>query len=138
MAALGHHRYASVSQDSEYPWIWLNNALWQGSKHPWSTFHRVLNKLPVLNMPRLRIWQGCKYARVTQGAEYALTMSQYAWLSLLTLNMIKYAGIYLKKQSAEYTRILNVSDAYIAYIRSLYKWLSSYRDRYVFRTLSNI
>ena len=28
-------------------------------------FHRVLNKLPVLNMPELR------YARVTQGAEYA-------------------------------------------------------------------
>ena len=51
--------------------------------------------------------------------------------------MIKYAGIYLKKQSAEYARILNVSDA-VHSIRSLYKLLSSYRDRDVFRTLSNI
>ena len=28
-----------------------------------------------------------------------------------TLNVIEYAGIYLKKQRAEYARILNVSDA---------------------------
>ena len=34
-------------------------------------------------------------------------MSEYA---LITLNMIDYAGIYLKKQSTEYARILNVSD----------------------------
>ena len=27
---------------------------------------------PVLNMPGLDIWQGGEYARVTQGAEYAL------------------------------------------------------------------
>ena len=39
--------------------------------YAWSTFHRVLSKPPVLNMPELRIWQGCEYARVTQGAEYA-------------------------------------------------------------------
>ena len=51
--------------------------------------------------------------------------------------MIEYAGIYLTKQSAEYARILNVSDA-VHSIRSLYKLLSSYRDRGVFRTLSNI
>ena len=25
----------------------------------------------VLNTPGLRIWQGCQYARVTHGAEYA-------------------------------------------------------------------
>ena len=53
----------------------------------------------------------------------------------LTLNMIEYAGIYLKKQSAEYTRILNVSDA-VHSIKSLYKLLSSCRQRDVFRTLS--
>ena len=47
---------------------------------------------------------------------------------LITLNMIEYAGIYLKKQSAEYTRILNVSDA-VHRKRSQYKLLSSYRDR---------
>ena len=29
----------------------------------------------------------------------------------VTLNMIEYASIYLKKQSAEYARILNLSDA---------------------------
>ena len=28
-----------------------------------------LNTPPVLNMPGLRIAQGCKYARITQGAE---------------------------------------------------------------------
>ena len=35
-------------------------------------------------------------------------MREYA---LITLNMIEYAGTYLKKQSAEYAIILNVSDA---------------------------
>ena len=29
-------------------------------------FHRVLNNPPVLNMLGPRIWQGCKYARVTE------------------------------------------------------------------------
>ena len=61
-------------------------------------------------------------------------MHEYA---LITLNTIEYAGIYLKNQSAEYTRILNVSNA-VHSIRSLYKLRSSYRDRDVFRTLSNI
>ena len=35
-------------------------------------------------------------------------MHEYA---SITLNMIEYTGIDLKKQSAEYARILNVSDA---------------------------
>ena len=61
-------------------------------------------------------------------------MSGYA---LITLNMTEYAGIYLKNQSAKYSRILNVSDTAHS-LRSLYKLLSSYRDRDVFRTLSNI
>ena len=53
-------------------------------------------------------------------------MSEYV---LITLNMIEYASIYLKKQSVEYARIiLNVSDA-VHSIRSLYKLLNSYRDR---------
>ena len=56
-------------------WIWLNNTLWQGSEYVWSTFHRALNEPPVLNILGLRIWQGCEYAVVTQGAEYA-------WVSL--------------------------------------------------------
>ena len=56
--------------------------------------------------------------------------------------MIEYAGIYLKKkkkkkQSAEYAGILNVTDV-VHSIRSLYELLSSYRDRDIFRTLTNI
>ena len=51
---------------------------------------------------------------------------------LIALNMMEYAGI-----SAEYTRVLNVSDA-VHIIRSLYKLLSSYRDRDILRTLPNI
>ena len=59
-------------------WIWLYNALWHGSEYAWSTFHGVLNKLPVLNILRLRIWQekmrwgqGC---RKKQSAEYAIIL----------------------------------------------------------------
>ena len=63
-----------------------------------------------------------------------LNMREYA---LITLNMIEYAGIYLKKQNAKYARNLNEFDA-IHSIRSPYKLLSSYPDRDVFRPLSNI
>ena len=52
-------------------------------------------------------------------------MREYA---LVTLNMIEYTGLYLKKQRTEYARILNVSDG-VHTIRSLYKLLSSYQDR---------
>ena len=38
--------------------------------------------------------------------------------ALITLHTIEYIGIYLKKQSAEYARILNVSDA-VHSVRSL-------------------
>ena len=48
--------------------------------------------------------------------------------------MIEYASIYLKKQSAEYARILNVFDA-VHSIRSLYKLLSSYQDRLIQNTV---
>ena len=51
--------------------------------------------------------------------------------------MTEYAGMNLKKQSPEYARILNVSDA-VHSIRSLYKLQNSYHNRYVFTTLSNI
>ena len=61
-------------------------------------------------------------------------MRKYA---LITLNIIEYTGIYLKKQSSECAKILNVFDA-LRSIMSLYKLLSSYRDRDVFRALSNI
>ena len=52
----------------------VNNAIWQGSEYVWSAFRMVSDKPPVLNMPWLRIWHGCVYARL-QGAEYA-------WISL--------------------------------------------------------
>ena len=101
----------------------------------------------VLNTLGLRIWQGHEYARATQGAEYAwikpeyvIIMSQCAWICLntmnITLNLIKYVGIY-QKSSAEHARILNVSDT-VDSIKSRHKLLSSYGDRDVFRTLSNI
>ena len=41
---------ASVTQASEYVWIWLDNVLRQNSDHSWWMFHRVLNKPAVLNM----------------------------------------------------------------------------------------
>ena len=47
--------YASVAQGYEYALIWLNNALGQYPEDAWSMLHMVLNKLPVLNMPGLRI-----------------------------------------------------------------------------------
>ena len=83
-------------------------------------------------MSGLRIWQGCEYARVTQGAEYvwmSQNMPQYSpnmrEYALIRLDMIEYTGIYLKKQSTEYPRIiLNVSDT-VRNIRSLFKLLSS-------------
>ena len=63
-----------------------------------------------------------------------LNMCEY---TLIMLNMLEYTWIYLNKQSSEYARLVNVSDA-VRSIRSLYKLLSSYRDRGVFRRLSNI
>ena len=52
-------------------------------------------------------------------------MYKYA---LITMNMIEYTDIYLINYSAEYVRILNVADE-VRSISSLYKLLSSYRDR---------
>ena len=52
--------YASVAQGSEYVSIWLNDTLWQGPEYAWSTFHRALNKSPVLNMAGFIIWEGCE------------------------------------------------------------------------------
>ena len=51
--------------------------------------------------------------------------------------MIEHADIYLKKQGAEYARILDVSDA-VHSIRSLYKLLSSYRDRRIQNTVKHL
>ena len=53
------------------------------------------------------------------------------------LNMLEYASIYLKKQSSGYATILNMSNAVLG-MRSLSKLLSSYSDRDVLSTPSNI
>ena len=70
--------YASVAQGSEYAWICLNNALGQYSEDAWSMLHMALNKLPVLNMPGLKIWQGEGYT----GCLYEWIRSQYACICL--------------------------------------------------------
>ena len=90
---------------------------------------------PVLNMSRPEVGQGCEYTREIQDAEYAwinlsvpkecATMHEYA---LIMLNMLEPACIYLNKQKSEHTRILNASDV-VHSLRSLYKLLSSYRDK---------
>ena len=57
--------------------------------------------------------------------------------TIIMLNMVEYACIYLNRQSSEYARILHVFDT-VHSVRSLPKLLSSYWDRGVFRILSNI
>ena len=67
--------------------------------------------------------------------QYSPNMREYA---LIRLDMIEYTGIYLKKQSTEYPRIiLNVSDT-VRSIRSLFRLLSSYPNKDLFITLSDI
>ena len=94
--------YANVAQGSEYAWIWLNNALWQGSENTWSKFHRVLNN------PRFKIFQGSEsgkvanirgFHRVLDMPEHTLTMSEYGWIYLN--NLESNCVIYLKKQNSE-------------------------------------
>ena len=82
------------------------------------------------NMVRLWICEGYTGCWICLNMpENALIMCQYAYV---ILNINKYARIYLKKktkkQSAEYARLLNVSDA-VYWIRSLHKLLSSYWNR---------
>ena len=81
-----------VAQGSEYAWIWLNNALWQGSKYTCSTFHRVLNKPKYTmsqNMASLWIcqhytgWWIC-----LNKPDYPLVMSQYAWIWLYIYSIL--------------------------------------------------
>ena len=55
----------------------------------------------------------------------------------IMLNMVECVCIYLNRQSSEYARILHVFNT-VHSVRSLSKLLSSYWDRGVFRTLSNI
>ena len=59
-------------------------------------------------------------------------MREYA---LVMLSMLEYE--YLNKQSSKRARILNASDA-VHIIRSLFKVLSNFQDKSVFRTLLNI
>ena len=54
-------------EGSEY----VSEYMSEGSEYAQSNFHRFSNKILVLNMTGLRIWQDCENARVTQCAEYA-------------------------------------------------------------------
>ena len=55
----------------------------------------------------------------------------------ITLNMVEYAGIYLKNRSAEYARILNESDAVYS-TRSLFKLRNSYLARRIQNTVKHL
>ena len=109
--------------------------LWQCFEYAWSVLQRF-KYAPGPKYANLEKWQGCEYARITQGLhwiwlsnpQYALMMPQYMWIPLAMLSMFAYAW---KKQISEYAEILNG-------LRSQYKLPSSYRDKDVFRTLSNI
>ena len=77
-----------------------------------------------------------------QGLYKVLIMPKHGWslnmreYTLITLNMHEYTRLWLNKQSSEYARILNMYDG-VHNIRTLYKLLSSYRDKHI-QTLSNI
>ena len=96
-------------------WIWLNNALWQGSECAWSTFHRVLNKPPALNMPGSEYgkdgicegYTGCWICINKPG--YAVIMSQYVWICLNKAGIWLNITAYTWKNCTEYAKILNVS-----------------------------
>ena len=79
----------------KYAWISLSKALWQDSEYAWSEFHTVLTKPPFLNKARLRIWLSiCSWKRLwiceeclgywtyLNKPEYALIITQYAWICL--------------------------------------------------------
>ena len=108
--------YASITQGSEYAWIWPKNS-WI-NKQFW-LFSQGFECSSSSSVPGLRIRQTCEYARVTQRVEYA-------WI---IQNMLECAYIYLNKQSSEFAKILNMSYAVYS-LRSLYKLLSSYWGKF--------
>ena len=66
-------------------------------------------------------------------------MSQYGWIFLNNIEYDWIGSIYLKNQSAEYARILNVNISDAAHsIKSLHKLLSSYWDKETFRPMWKI
>ena len=66
--------------------------------------------------------------RVLNKPEYFKKYLNMRGYALIKVNMFEYAWKYQNKQNSEHARILNVSDAVYS-MRSLYKILSSYRDR---------
>ena len=84
-------------------------------------------------MKRSWIFQDSKYTRLLHMQalhkvfSVVLHKPEYA---LIMLNMLEYLCIYLKKQSSEYVRILNVSSA-IHSMRSMSKLRSSYWNRHI-------
>ena len=62
-------------------------------------------------------------------------MFEYA---LIMLNMLEYIYINLNKQSFEFARILNLSDAVYSITKSLYKLFGSYKDRSIQNTVKHL
>ena len=113
--------YASVKLGFEYPRIWLNNAWINCSDYGRIKVSRGFEYasgskyVGALDMTSLWICEGY--------TEYALIMPHYSWICL---NNAEYAWMYL-----------NIPDS-VHSLMSLYKLLSNYEDRGVFKTLSNI
>ena len=61
-------------------------------------FCRVLNVPPVLNMPGLRIGQGCEYERVTKGAKKAWIIFKMPQCAGICLNNAEYASVCLNSK----------------------------------------
>ena len=112
--------------------VWRNCSDYGNVLNMLGQFYSVLNMPQVLNMPiskngKVVNTQGLHWIWLSK-PQYALMMPQYMWIPLAMLSMFAYAW---KKQISEYAEILNG-------LRSQYKLPSSYRDKDVFRTLSNI
>ena len=113
----------------------------EGSEYAWSRFHRVLNKPMVLNIQwpqnMASLWICTCYTEwwiCLNKLDYALIVPQHV---SVCLSNAEYDWIcrHITEKNKELN--INVSDG-VHSIRSLYKLLSSYRDRDIFRALPNI
>ena len=107
--------------------------LWQDSEYACSKFDRVLNMSLVLSRARARNMARFWICKGYMGCWISLTKLDYA---LVMMDILEYVCIYQNKQSSEYAKILNVSDA-VHSIRLLCKSLSIYRDKHIQNTVKN-
>ena len=89
----------------------------------------------ILDMPGFWIWHGYRGVRIYLIMfEYIWTMCEYVWICL---DVTKYIWVYQNKKNSEHVRVLSVLDA-VHSLRPPHKLLSIYRNRGVFRNLSNM